>query len=59
MANVDIPRGMAPLRSTTGGTRFEVNEYVIDVSDSTLITKGDIVDQEADGNITRAAPHPG
>jgi|TARA_Y100000310_G_scaffold186140_2_gene186173 hypothetical protein len=54
MANRDIPRGAWPIRSHIGG-EVRVSKHDIDTSDGTLITRGDFVKMEADGNITRAA----
>lgn len=54
MANTDAPRGLWPIRHLTGG-EVRLQTYDIDVSDTTLITAGDLVKRETDGNITRAA----
>jgi hypothetical protein len=48
MANTDRPRGLWPIRHLSGG-EIRTSEYKLDVSDSSIITKGDPVIREADG----------
>jgi hypothetical protein len=54
MANTDRPRGMWPIRHLTGG-EIRMTAYQIDVSDTSIITKGDPVIREDDGYVAIGA----